>query len=343
VFTGLNASGKTSLLEAVYVLAAARSFRNTPLQDLINDEHKGFTVTATLDLGSSALTRIGVQKKRQESVIAKRDGEFLKRVSDLAYLLPAIVIDPDSFMLVEGSPSYRRDFLNMGMFHVEHHFRDVWRSFSKALKQRNVLLKNSIGASQPERQAQLNVWTDELCRYAEVLQGMRAEFVTHFIQYFLIALERLSLADCAVEIEYKPGWDISKPLKEVLSQNRQRELALGSTLYGPHKADLVLSNKRLFSRDYLSRGQKKLLVYAMRFALADYIANTGKRRPVLLLDDLPAELDDYSSEAICSYLSETPETQTLITAVSTTRSLERIIPILKPRMFHVDHGEVSLS
>lgn len=343
---GVNASGKTSFLEAIHILSSAKSFRSTTLSDVICVNAHELVLSALVISGNESHTRIGLRKSGKEPVLAKRDGVTLQRVSGLAEVVPVVLVDSASFELVEAGPSVRRDYLNLGMFHVEHSFLPLWKQFSAAHKQRNAILKSlgtvRKGKDRPSVE-ELTLWTDTYCRYAESLHGLRMSFLDHLLPYVQRILLELGFNEShEFSFNYKPGWNTDKGLRSVLEEHTDREQIMGTTLYGPHKADIVLTNKHLFSRDFLSRGQKKLLVYAMRLALTEYISDKAGKTPLLLLDDLPSELDHESCSAICRYLKNSTKAQTIITAVSNSSSVDIITSHLQPRMFHVEHGEINL-
>lgn len=341
LFLGENASGKTSILEAIHILSSAKSFRSTALHEVIRVGASDLVLSGVV-VAKGAATRIGLKKSGRASVIAKRDGVVLQRVSDLADILPVVLVDSSAFELVESGPSVRREYLNLGMFHVEHSFLALWKQFSAAHKQRNALLKAmSYARNKGQYQDELILWTESYCRYSEALHSARSDFIGELLPYIQKIIGEMGFSDSqGFSLSYKPGWNLEKGLRAVLTEHANREYAMGSTLYGPHKADLVLMNKHLFSRDFLSRGQKKLLVYAMRLALTEFISDKSGKTPLLLLDDLPAELDQQSCSVVCRYLKTCNKAQTIVTAVSNSSSVDIITSHLNPRMFHVKHGEV---
>lgn len=139
IFCGLNGSGKTSLLEAIYLLHAAKSFRSNQIQPIIQHQQEHCTVYAKC---RGDLT-LGLQKSSKQTLIRK-NGNALFSASELASTLPVVLIYQDLFSIIDQGPSIRRKLLDWGVFHVEPTFKFHWKSYQRALKQRNNALKKGI-------------------------------------------------------------------------------------------------------------------------------------------------------------------------------------------------------
>src|SRR5271154_3783744 len=169
LISGSNASGKTSLLEALYVLGRGRSFRTRRLEHLIRHGSERFVVFGEVDAFERRVT-LGVEGSAA-GVRAKLGGTKVASLAELAPLLPVQIIDPEIHRLIEEGPSRRRRFLDWGVFHVEPRFVDDWQRFQQALRQRNAALKSG------EEPAMVAVWDGDLLQYGDFLSGARAHFV----------------------------------------------------------------------------------------------------------------------------------------------------------------------
>ena len=138
---GDNASGKTSLLEAIYYLSHVRSFRTPHVTDLILRQSPYLQLIANIQTDQEQVIPLGIRRSRNKSEI-RVNKQPIKRVSDIAAQFPVLAIHPDSYKLITGSPSQRRQYLDWGVFHVEHGFFKAWQRFKKALMQRNAALKS---------------------------------------------------------------------------------------------------------------------------------------------------------------------------------------------------------
>ncbi len=150
LISGQNASGKTSLLEAIYYLSHLRSFRTVYLSDLINHQADRLQLFAKAVDSQHNLVPIGIERSRHALQVRARQ-KPVQRVADLTALFPVLAIHPDSYRLITGSPSERRAYLDWGVFHVEHGFFEAWQRYKKALSQRNAALR----AAQRRRYCQL--------------------------------------------------------------------------------------------------------------------------------------------------------------------------------------------
>ena len=337
IFHGLNGSGKTSALEAIHLLSSARSFRSHKLKPLINNNAEQCIVYGEVcSFHSSHYSAIGVQRSRKETGAIKVDGSIVRSASVLAEKLPLQVINSDTFLLLEGSPSVRRQFLDWGVFHVEHSFHGVWKTVQRCLKQRNSLLRHGRIAD-----AELDVWTDELVRASEQLDSLRKAYLARFSQVFDTCLAKLIQLE-GITLSYQRGWDKERSLADVLLANKDKEKEQGHTGSGPHRADLRLRYQGQMAADILSRGQQKLVVCALRVAQGYLLSQLTQRQCVYLIDDLPAELDQYHRRALCELLSDL-DCQVFITCVD-HRDLNDcgLNPDLV-KLFHVEHGNISAS
>ncbi|WP_449356529.1 DNA replication/repair protein RecF [Alishewanella longhuensis] len=209
-------------------------------------------------------------------------------MADFATLLPVQLLTPDSFRLFFGGPKERRQFFDMGVFHVEQSFFPVWQQFSRVLKQRNALLKQSRRYDQ-----QFEYWDQQFVSLAWQLQGLRQTYINQLTTaYQQLTVGSDLLADISIHLQ--AGWPekIQQPaeLQQLLEQNFQQDLRQGFTLYGPQKADLKLRKAQLTVEEVLSRGQLKVLLFALKIAQNNVIGNSGKKQPLLLIDDLASEL-----------------------------------------------------
>ena len=335
---GPNGSGKTSLLESIIILSQGKSFRSSQKKSIISEGNTNLTVTALLhDLESNQAlhsTRVGISQFANGKTLAKIANEKAQRISEITSLLPVCIIEPNSTEIVEGSPSLRRQVLDWGVFHVEHDFVKHWRDFSAALKQRNALLKHKSSDL-----SQLRYWDELLAPAAEQITKLRRRYIKDLDGQLRSSL-RYFFKDESVSVELLDGWDSKIHFLESLKSNIERDKRYGFTSVGPHKADFEIKSDGYLAKDHLSRGQKKLAVYAIRLAqVAHYQQRCGKKVS-LLLDDLPSELDKDNCKKVCEEIKRI-ECQVFITSVDTSNLNNMIIDTLSPKLFHVKHGTVT--
>jgi len=334
LFFGNNGSGKTSVLEAIHLLAMGRSFRGHLQKPLIRD---GCSETAVFGETGSGLT-LGVQRPLRGTTVIQVGGKRAESLAEVSYCLPLQLINSDTFGILEGNPQERRRFLDWGVFHVEQPFLQSWRRARRALQQRNSLLKANASAEEIEP------WTEEFVRSAELMDRDREDYVLGFKQELASYLGRVpELSLARLDLEYGRGWEAGASLGELLRQQLPRERKYGHTLYGPHRADLHFRIGEHNAAEVLSRGQLKLLVCALKIAQARHLHKLTGRHCLFLIDDLPAELDNQNKVRVCQMLAELG-CQILITGID-YEQLEGGLLGLGARddlkLFHVKHGKIA--
>jgi DNA replication and repair protein RecF len=282
LISGSNASGKTSLLEALYVLGRGRSFRTRRLEHLIRHGSDRFIVFGEVEAFDRRVA-IGVEGSAA-GVRARLGGAKAASLAELAPLLPVQIIDPEIHRLIEEGPSRRRRFLDWGVFHVEPRFVDDWMRFQQALKQRNAALKSR----QPR--SVTGVWDGDLVRYGESLSTARSRYVGLLAEH-AVTIAR-NLLGMELSIGYRAGWTQGLSLAEALLQSWTHDQESGVTQVGPHRADLHIRLDDMAVKDRISRGQQKLLAAALLMAQVKLFPQDSPVRPSLLLDDPAAELDN---------------------------------------------------
>lgn len=337
LFFGANGAGKTSILEAISVLGRGRSFRSHKLKPLIKQGQTAVTVFGRLIDNDGNAYKLGVERTNTGADQFKVDGRALSSASDLAKILPLQVIYSETFDLLGGGPGERRQFLDWLVFHVKHEFMEAWRASRQALKQRNSLLRSGrIGGDL------LAPWDALLSRSAEELHSLRSEVFIGFWAEFKALLQTLpSLRE--IEINYLSGWEEGASLLELLQVNTQRDIQLGYTSVGPHRADLRIRLNRVAAQDVLSRGQQKLLVCALRICAGRVFKALTGQTCIFLIDDLPSELDDGHRSLLTQWLVDL-ESQVFITGVNRQDLESSWEKLAVPRkVFHVEQGGIATA
>jgi DNA replication and repair protein RecF len=329
---GGNGSGKTSLLEAIHVLASGKSFRSSKLDLLL--QHGSDNILAFAELSSGH--KFGVSKSPKEPLQLKLNGERVKNWESVALRLPVLVLDSNSFHLADGGPQVRRAFLDWGVFHVEPSFITSWRDVKRCLAQRNLLLRGRSLDSDL-----VSAWDAELALCAEQMDTSRKKYVSLFSPLFkqVYAVLAPSLAQ-SLSLSYTRGWDENKPLRELLLENHKLDFKYGATQAGPHRAELLLKFGKDKATDVLSRGQLKVLVIALKIAQGQLLNSLSDMRCTFLVDDLAAELDTTNRSAVLQLLYDT-RGQVFVTAVERA-DIDRCLPeAATPAMFHVERGIIK--
>ena len=325
LIAGPNASGKTSLLEAIYYLSRGRSFRASGNRELIQTGSKQFMLFGDVLFDDQA-HKAGIEVETGARRV-RVDGQNATG-ADLANILPVQAIDPEIHNLVQGGPEYRRRFIDWGVFHVKHSFLDQWRRYQQALRQRNAALR--LG----ESDSAVAAWEAELAAAGEAVTALREEFISAYLNLLSsIIKEKLPFA---VNCSYRRGWSSEMTLLEALQQSRARDRAMGSTQVGPHRADLSLAVEDRRARYRVSRGQQKMLAATLVIAQIRFVTEQTGRELILLVDDPAAELDRDNRQRLFDLLQDVPG-QLFIAALEA----EDLPWSNEGLMFHVEHGRLS--
>lgn len=333
---GENGSGKTSILEAINVLALGRSFRSPKHKSLINNDHNAFTVFGKVVADDGAEVPIGINRERNGNASFKANGCLVSSVADLAGYLPVQVINSDSFSLLEGSPKVRRQFIDWLVFHVEPAFFQLWKASQRCLKHRNSLLRHDRIDS-----FELAVWNQELSILTEQIHQLREKSMEQFSSTFYQLLKEFISVE-GIAIHYTRGWDKEKSYSDVLHAGLDRDRQLGYTQMGSHRADLRITVNGQNAVEILSRGQQKLLVCALKIAQGYVFTRITERKTIYLVDDLPAELDVKHRLLLARWL-DAMSTQLFITGVEQDSlvAIWRNSTNIETKLFHVEQGQVT--
>ena len=331
---GLNASGKTSVLEAIHMLALGRSFRSLKLASVIGDGHIDCLLFAKVKNAQGVSDSLGMTRRLDGNHSIRLNGENLGSVAELASLLPIQLIDPNSSSLIEAGPSVRRQYLDWGVYHHNPNFFSLWKQAQRLLKQRNSALKR--GTMSADVRASFD---PGLVQAAEQLNELRAAYLRLLEPVFFELLSGLvDLPDLA--LGYYSGWSANRHYADILEETLVRDLQLGYTQRGPQRADIKFTLHGVNAVERLSRGQQKLVVIALKLAQGKLLSELEGRKCVFLVDDLAAELDWTHRQEICKQLIDL-ETQVFVTSVGADELKECWPKEVKIKMFHVKHGQVS--
>ena len=326
IIYGENGSGKTSILEAIYVLGRGRTFRSAYNKKIIrNGEESLFIFSQSKEAEINNNLRIQIQNNQFQ---AKLNGQFLKKASSLALYVPLLLITPDGDKLIKGSPRQRRRFLDWGLFHVEHGFFEIWQRYNRVLIQRNIALRQST--------AQLSTWSRQLADVGNELNKQRQYYSTQLAEMAQYCFKELTNIESA-RFNYLSGWNKDQTFAESLDLHTETDIKTGFTQRGPHRADLTMQINGHSASEYLSGGQIKLAACALYLAQARLYSSKLNKFCTVLVDDLPAELDSKHRKALLDVLYLT-NGQIFITA--TDLSLLNLNGYEEIKMFHVEQGAI---
>lgn len=309
ILHGNNGQGKTNLLEAIYLLGTARTFRTAKVTDLIQHEATSALVQGTVEtagLTSSISHQLETNGIRRVSV----DGKTAHRASDLYGRLAAVVFSPDDTAMVKLGPDIRRRYLDRSLYMSEQVFLQDYHSYYRTLKQRNALLKSG-------QLAELDLWTEQLAAAGVRLMEHRQRYVTTLNSLLRNKYGILAGEQEQVSLQYRPDCGAEAALDSVtftalLQQQIDQDLRYKTTGRGPHRDDLIFYIQGRPLKGFGSQGQQRSFVLALKLAEMEYLRQTFGEMPVLLLDDIASELDRKRISNLLQYVRE-QEVQVIIT------------------------------
>lgn len=316
IITGLNAQGKTNLIEAMYVMTGCKSFRNSKESDYINlKEHSLSTHLQFNDGIRSQTIDFELKRSRGKDKLFKLNDVPLKGTSTLFENFKCIVFMPDDIELIKGSPERRRNFIDLCYCQIKPSAMAKLRRLELITAHRNVLLKSIAMGKQGT--SVLDPWNVQLAETGAYVSYMRFKYTTMLCEkakdlYYEISGNEESLtveyqSNIFTKEDFKDGFTkkLSNKYLDTLNQRTEEDLKVGYTLSGTSRDDIMLKIDGLNVKSFGSQGQKKSTAIVLKLAQADIFSKKTNETPVIFLDDVMAELDARRQKYICSMLKDT--------------------------------------
>lgn len=325
LITGKNGAGKTSVIEALYVLGRGRSFRHREVRPWIR-EGENTTRVYSESINITGEHRTGLEQSRSRRRI-RIDGKDISRRSELVKAIPLQLVTASSHELIEKGPSVRRRFLDWGLFHVEHGFHHQSLVFKRLHNQRNTALRN--------QDASFTAWDRALANAIDKIEQKRVAFLPILCQSVNEELQILN-QDYVVNFVLRSNWERNDGALKELSRSCDIDRIKGYTTVGPHRTRIEILINEIPAERRLSRGQQKTLLYAMTIGLIQHVKKNTQEPPIVLIDDLPAELDRENRKAVIDRLVSIGA-QSFVSGIEfDAHATER-----SGKMFHVEQGVVT--
>ena len=322
---GNNGQGKSNLLEAIHLLSIFKSLRASREVELINldmprTNNASYALISADANRDNTLINIKLMIENHPSEPVPNENKTLvkkkirvngtpKRASEVLGLIPSILVSPDDIQLINGSPSLRRRFLDLMISQVDRRYLDDLRRYLKVLFHRNSLLKSLN--NQSSLNEQLTPWDTQLVKTGINLLTSRIRAISFLQDSLKTIFKSLTNETDDFALDYistvpmlKEESALESSFLEKLLANQSKDIALGSTSVGPHRDDICLRQNGRNVATYASRGQARILTLLMKLGQAIYTEHCHGEQPVLLLDDVLAELDDYSRTRLVEYTGQ---------------------------------------
>lgn len=334
VFFGINGSGKTSVLEAIHYLSTLKSFRSNLSSRIINHEKDKLNLFAEIvyENNHDLSNKLGIERCNNGNAKIHFNANTVNSIAEITSFLPIQVIHQNSFVLLASGPKYKRQFVDWGMFHVEHSFMSAWKNYKRALEQRNATLKNKQLMLNKEN---ITIWHQELNKWGIILNSFRHNYIQRLIPLVNDLLAEL-LETYQINIKYYSGWNEHHDLLFVLEEHLKQDQILGFTQYGPHRFDLRIMIDNIPIQDVLSRGQQKTFIFILYLAQNILLKQLTNKSCLVLIDDLTAELDITKQTQLFTKLQQL-DSQIFITTLDKQIS-QYISTIFSHDAFEVNNG-----
>lgn len=349
VILGLNGQGKTSILEAIGLLAFLRSFRNAKNSELLKlGRTEGFVAGTIRNNNLTALLAVKIWPQRKQATF---NGKTCRFLSEYVGRISAVSFSPPDLEIIRGSPENRRLWVDKVTQIFDSTHADTVARYSKILEQRNRQLKLVADRKIQSLPADFDVWTDELASWGARIIHNRIHSVDKSVDRISRYYNEISRENSNIEIEYiseifgkiRYGQEnqsslelINQLLKKSLESSLPKDRALGTTTTGPHRDDLSITMGGNLVKAFGSQGEVRSLVLAMRLTEVQIYRDFQNLNPILLIDDFSSELDARRRKFLLDYLAAS-DSQIFL---STTENLRigktfevkegRIIPLELP-------------
>lgn len=306
LITGANGSGKTSLLEAIYIALQGSSFKGSDTE-ILRQGAPWYRITAKFEDDIKRTVKFDPSRangKKQFEVNNKTSYRLA-----FAQKYPVVLFEPDELRLISGSPTRRRLFLDRFISQFDPEYTVSLRRYERALKQRNSLLKSGSNKNN------LFAWDVSLSKYGAYIIERRVVLIEKLRPELEKVYKDIAHSSDTVTIHHSEQYkgSIEQKLLSELHQNTGRDTALGYTSVGPHRHDVLFTLNGVPAASAASRGEVRTAVLALKFLEVDILGSTTNKDPIILLDDVFSELDEARQTALMERFSNY---QTIITSVT---------------------------
>lgn len=308
---GKNAQGKTNILESIYFLSTLKSPRTSNIKEFVNFDKNNFSAEITIEKSNTEI-ELGIEYNLEKPKVLKVNG--LKTTSkNYKGVLTTVLFSTQDLMLLRGSPQDRRSWLDSAISQIYPAHDERISKYNKIRIQKNNLLK------EPDvNLALLDVFNEQLTTVGANIIYVRQKFLSELKKYAktgYLDISKNEEFDLKYSFEEKDLNEIAKALKEELEERKFEEIARHQSCVGPHRDDIYFYLDNKDATKFASQGQQRTIVLAIKLAEIELIKNKNGESPILLLDDVLAELDDLRQNYLLSSISD--DTQTIITSVDT--------------------------
>lgn len=294
VITGMNGSGKTSLIEAIYIALQGSSFKGID-SDVLKNNSPWWRIEIDFSNGINRLVTYNPEllKGKKKYLI---DGKINYRLP-LKQKYPVVLFEPNDLRLLNGSPSRRRQFIDRFISQLDIFYTNALHKYDRALKQRNNLLKRPFSSKD-----EIFAWDVALSEYGTYIIEKRIAFIEEINRHINDEYNKIAKSKDFVSVHYSNTYigDIKQKILNDLHNSYERDIVIGFTSVGPHRHDVIFKFNDSPALDVASRGEVRSIVLALKYLEVDIIKKIVDKKPIILLDDVFSELDDERQKSLLS-------------------------------------------
>lgn len=317
-------------------MSCGKSFRAPHLSQLTAKGMPDFLVRLE-GLKHDDMISAGLRRSHYAGEVAISINQTPAQFAQLAQLLPVRMIGPiDTINLILGGPEKRRSFIDWGLFHVKHQYAEMIKRLNKIIRQKNAALKGRCS------QEELKQWNKQLAHSSAEIDGLRRQYLTEWVEAYQSIMAAQGLFR-DISFSYRSGWEETVEavdLLDLFGRYALQEREVGHCLIGPQRADIdILMENGVEAKEFLSRGQQKLLAISMLLSQGELLHQSIGRHPLYLVDDFTSELDQDSQRLLLELLN-TGEKQVILTALDFNYSAIRALLSSTPLVIEIAEGKV---
>ena len=314
VIWGENGSGKTSLLEAIYILSLGKSFKTHKQSSIIKKGHSSYILKGDFSNGE-IINSVGIQTNLNSKKTIKVNGKTIKNRKEIIGKNNVVVLSPEDQVITKGGPKERRVFFDRLFSIVDSEYLNTLQKFNRALKQRNALILNNSHINEEN----FLPWEEKLSISSIKLWETRKKCFSDYLKSLNSVVSEYQ-RDLVLNVLYAEKTYTKEEFQKKLKQTRERDSLLGTTSHGPHRDNIKILWSRKDIREYGSQGEHKISLILLKLAEINLIKQKTGKYPTILLDDVFAKLDLNRSKKLVSYLNsiKTEEKDPIQTIITTT-------------------------
>lgn len=343
IFVGDNGQGKTNLMESVYLASIGRTFRLNSENELINfKENNSFIEISLQKNGRDIKIEIHLEKNKRKQVFI--NGVKLDKTSEMIGVLNNVIFTPDDMKVIKGSPMERRKFVNIDISQIKPKYKYLLSKYKKICTERNIILKNYFAKA--DNKDIINIWNDYLVNIGTEIIIYRRDYINKLKKHAADIYADISgnkekfemnYSCNAANIDNTDREDIKRHFYDKLSSNFMYEVQNKTTMYGPHKDDIIIKINGRESKYFGSQGQQRSAILAIKLAEIEIIKEEIGESPVLLLDDVLSELDNNRKGFLINYIKGI---QTIITTTD-DHDINAMTKNYNKKKFYISEGKIG--